>query len=66
MELPPRTEHYLRAILGLHNERGYARVVDIATRIRVYKHRVYAFLPGTHRAMVFVDDPQALSLRRSS
>ena len=30
-ELSPSTEHYLRAILELREERGYARVVDIAT-----------------------------------
>jgi len=34
------TEHYLRAILELREERGYARVVDIATRIGVTKGSV--------------------------
>ena len=39
-ELSPSTEHYLRAILELREERGYARVVDIATRIGVTKGSV--------------------------
>jgi DtxR family transcriptional regulator, Mn-dependent transcriptional regulator len=34
------TEHYLRAILELREERGYARVVDIATRLGVTKGSV--------------------------
>lgn len=34
------TEHYLRAILELKEERGYARVVDIATRVGVTKGTV--------------------------
>jgi len=34
------TEHYLRAILELREERGYARVVDIATRVGVTKGSV--------------------------
>lgn len=34
------TEHYLRAILELREERGYARVVDIATRVGVTKGTV--------------------------
>lgn len=34
------TEHYLRAILELREERGYARVVDIATRMGVTKGTV--------------------------
>jgi len=33
-------EHYLRAILELRDERGYARVVDIATRVGVTKGTV--------------------------
>ena len=33
-------EHYLRAILELREERGYARVVDIATRVGVTKGTV--------------------------
>jgi Mn-dependent DtxR family transcriptional regulator len=39
-ELSPSTEHYLRAILELREERGYARVVDIATRVGVTKGSV--------------------------
>jgi len=35
-----RTEHYLRAILELREERGYARVIDIATRVGVTKGTV--------------------------
>lgn len=34
------TEHYLRAILELREEHGYARVVDIATRVGVTKGTV--------------------------
>lgn len=34
------TEHYLRAILELREERGYARVVDIATRLHVTRGSV--------------------------
>jgi Mn-dependent DtxR family transcriptional regulator len=34
------TEHYLRAILELREERGYARVVDVATRVGVTKGTV--------------------------
>src|SRR5262245_27088553 len=34
------SEHYLRAILELRGERGYARVVDIATRVGVTKGTV--------------------------
>src|SRR5262245_66574398 len=42
---PPRpltasAEHYLRAIADLREERGYARVVDIATRVGVTKGTV--------------------------
>ena len=33
-------EHYMRAILELREERGYARVVDIATRVGVTKGTV--------------------------
>ena len=33
-------EHYLRTILDLREERGYARVVDIATRLGVTKGSV--------------------------
>ncbi len=33
-------EHYLRAILELREERGYARAVDIATRVGVTKGTV--------------------------
>ncbi len=33
-------EHYLRAVLELRAERGYARVVDIATRVGVTKGTV--------------------------
>lgn len=39
-ELAVSTEHYLRAILELKEERGYARVVDIATRVGVTKGTV--------------------------
>src|SRR5216117_305650 len=39
-ELSASTEHYLRAILELREERGYARVVDIATRVGVTKGTV--------------------------
>lgn len=39
-DLSPSTEHYLRAILELREERGYARVVDIATRVGVTKGTV--------------------------
>jgi Mn-dependent DtxR family transcriptional regulator len=39
-ELSPSTEHYLRAILELREERGYARVIDIATRVGVTKGSV--------------------------
>jgi len=38
------TEHYLRAILELREERGYARVVDIATRVGVTKGTVSLML----------------------
>src|SRR3989442_13446540 len=38
--LSPSGEHYLRAILELREERGYARVVDIATRVGVTKGTV--------------------------
>jgi DtxR family Mn-dependent transcriptional regulator len=38
--LSPSTEHYLRAVLELREERGYARVVDIATRVGVTKGTV--------------------------
>src|SRR5438128_2075120 len=34
------TEHYLRAILELSEERGYARSVDLATRVGVTKGTV--------------------------
>jgi DtxR family transcriptional regulator, Mn-dependent transcriptional regulator len=34
------TEHYLRAVLELREERGYARVVDIATRLGITKGSV--------------------------
>ncbi len=34
------TEHYLRAILELREERGYARVVDIASRLQVTRGSV--------------------------
>jgi Mn-dependent DtxR family transcriptional regulator len=33
-------EHYLRAVLELRDERGYARVVEIATRVGVTKGTV--------------------------
>ncbi len=39
-DLAVSTEHYLRAILELREERGYARVVDIATRVGVTKGSV--------------------------
>jgi Mn-dependent DtxR family transcriptional regulator len=39
-DLSPSTEHYLRAILELREERGYARVIDIATRVGVTKGSV--------------------------
>jgi len=38
--LSSSTEHYLRAILELREERGYARVVDVATRVGVTKGTV--------------------------
>src|SRR6516225_1532413 len=38
--LSPSAEHYLRAIAELKEERGYARVVDIATRVGVTKGTV--------------------------
>jgi len=34
------SEHYLRTILDLREERGYARVVDIATRLGITKGSV--------------------------
>ena len=39
-EISPSNEHYLRAILELREERGYARVIDIATRVGVTKGTV--------------------------
>jgi len=39
-DVSPSMEHYLRAILELREERGYARVVDIATRVGVTKGTV--------------------------
>ena len=39
-ELTASAEHYLRAIAELREERGYARVVDIATRVGVTKGTV--------------------------
>ena len=38
--LSASAEHYLRAIADLKEERGYARVVDIATRVGVTKGTV--------------------------
>lgn len=38
--LTSSAEHYLRAIAELREERGYARVVDIATRVGVTKGTV--------------------------
>jgi Mn-dependent DtxR family transcriptional regulator len=38
--LSPSAEHYLRAVAELKEERGYARVVDIATRVGVTKGTV--------------------------
>lgn len=38
--LSASAEHYLRAIAELRDERGYARVVDIATRVGVTKGTV--------------------------
>jgi Mn-dependent DtxR family transcriptional regulator len=38
--LTPSAEHYLRSIAELREERGYARVVDIATRVGVTKGTV--------------------------
>lgn len=38
--LSASAEHYLRAIAELREERGYARVVDIATRVGVTKGTV--------------------------
>lgn len=38
--LTASAEHYLRAIADLRDERGYARVVDIATRVGVTKGTV--------------------------
>ncbi len=34
------SEHYLRTILDLREERGYARVIDIATRLKITKGSV--------------------------
>jgi Mn-dependent DtxR family transcriptional regulator len=39
-DLSPSSEHYLRAVLELREERGYARVVDIATRLGLTKGSV--------------------------
>ncbi len=39
-EASSSTEHYLRAILELREERGYARVIDIAARVGVTKGTV--------------------------
>ncbi len=39
-DLSASAEHYLRAIAELREERGYARVVDIATRVGVTKGTV--------------------------
>lgn len=39
-DLSPSAEHYLRAIFELREERGYARVIDIATRVGVTKGTV--------------------------
>jgi Mn-dependent DtxR family transcriptional regulator len=39
-DLSPSAEHYLRAIAELREERGYARVIDIATRVGVTKGTV--------------------------
>jgi DtxR family Mn-dependent transcriptional regulator len=47
--LSSSTEHYLRAILELRLERGYARVVDIATRVGVTKGTVSLALGGLAR-----------------
>jgi len=47
--LSPSTEHYLRAILELREERAYARVVDIATRVGVTKGTVSLTLAQLER-----------------
>ena len=55
-ELSPSTEHYLRAILELREERGYARVVDIATRVGVTKGSVsLALTQLEHRGFIRFD-----------
>jgi len=56
-ELSPSTEHYLRAILELREERGYARVVDIATRVGVTKGSVSLALGQLERRGLIRFDP---------
>lgn len=56
-ELSPSTEHYLRAILELREERGYARVVDIATRVGVTKGSVSLALTQLERRGLIRFDP---------
>ncbi len=48
-DLSPSAEHYLRAILELRAERGYARAVDIATRVGVTKGTVSLMLGQLER-----------------
>ena len=48
-EFSSSAEHYLRAILELREERGYARVVDIATRVGVTKGTVSLTLGQLHQ-----------------
>lgn len=51
------TEHYLRAILELREERGYARAVDIAARVGVTKGTVSLTLGQlAERGLVKFDD----------
>ena len=54
--LTASAEHYLRAIADLRDERGYARVVDIATRVGVTKGTVSLALSQlAERGMVRFD-----------
>ena len=55
-ELSPSAEHYLRAIAELKEERGYARAVDIATRVGVTKGTVSLMLASlAERGLVRFD-----------
>ena len=53
-ELSPSLEHYLRSIYDLQEEKGYARVTDIAEKLGVAKPAVSSALK-TLRAAGFVD-----------